>query len=336
MGGSSLGAKALLSVFGPAEGVRIHILDTIEPEAVSRIFSSLDMKSTLFNVITKSGKTLETLVMLHLILRRLDENGLDPKERIVITTGEAPGNELYQWAGSRGIRTLPFPHGVEGRYSVLSSVGLFPALYMYCNPEEILKGAEPVARSYFTEGNEPLAFAAKSVAAIEEGMDAHVFLTYSSPLRETGDWFAQLWAESLGKNGNGQIPVTAVGPSAQHSQLQLYLDGPKRAAISLVGLEKHKDDIVLEGVDAPLRSLGGKRLFDILRAEMDATGLALAENEVFSRTILLEKPREKEIGGLLMFLEMATAHACYLVGVNPYDQPAVEEGKRHARDILGL
>ncbi len=336
MGGSSLGAKALLSVFGPAEGVRIHILDTIEPEVVESVLSSLDLRNTLFNVVTKSGKTLETLVLLNIILRRLEKEGVEPKERMVITTTESEENELHRWATEKGIRTLPFPHGVEGRYSVLSSVGLFPALYMNCNPEELLKGAEGVARQYFEENNEPLVFASKSVAAMEEGVSAHVFLTYSSSLKETGGWFAQLWAESLGKNGKGQIPVTAVGPAAQHSQLQLYLDGPKNTAISLLGIENHRDDITVEGTDAPGRSLNGKSLSQILKAEMRATGLAMSERKVFNRKLVLESLDENEIGRLLIFLEMATAYACHLTDVNPYDQPAVEAGKRHTREILGL
>jgi len=336
MGGSSLGTKALISIFGPADGVRIHVLDTIEPEAVNSVFSSIDLKKTMFDVVTKSGNTLETLALLSVILQRLEKEGIDAGKRIVITTTESEDNDLYRWATEKGIRTLPFPHGVEGRYSVLSSVGLFPALYMNCSPEEILRGAEPVAKRYFTENNDALLFAAKSVAAIEAGRDAHVFLTYSSALRETGEWFAQLWAESLGKDGKGQIPVTAVGPAAQHSQLQLYLDGPKNSAISLLGIEKHRDDITLEESDAPAHFLKGKGLSQILNAEMEATALALSEKEVFNRTLMLERTSGKEVGALLMFLEMATAYTCYLTGVNPYDQPAVEAGKRHTRKILGL
>ncbi len=336
MGGSSLGAKALLRAFGPADGVKIRILDTIEPEVVNSLFSSVKPKDTLFNVVTKSGRTLETLAMLDVILQELQKEGVDAAEHLVITTTESDDNELYLWAKGMGIRTLAFPHGVEGRYSVLSSVGLFPALYMGCNPEEILKGAESVARQYFNENNDPLIFASKSVEAMESGMAAHVFLTYSSGLKDVGDWFAQLWAESLGKGGKGQLPAVAVGPSAQHSQLQLYLDGPKNVAVTLVGVESHEGGRILEGGGAPARFLRGKTLSQILNAEMEATELALSERKVFNRKIALESLDENEIGALLTFLEMATAYACYLIGVNPYDQPAVETEKRHAREILGL
>ncbi len=335
MGGSSLGAKALLSIFGPAEGVRIHILDTIEPEVVDSLFSSLNLKSTLFNVVTKSGRTLETLAMLNVILQKLEKEGLDVRKRLVITTTESNDNELYRWAVDGGIRTLPFPHGVEGRYSVLSSVGLFPALYMDCEPEGILRGGEAVARQYFNEMNDPLLFASKSVSAMESGMAAHVFLTYSSPLKDAGDWFAQLWAESLGKNGKGQLPAVAVGPAVQHSQLQLYLDGPKNIALSILEVEGHDMGQKITNSVGPY-NLAGKSLSEILGAEARATAVSLTEKRVFNRTLALGELNEREMGGLLAFLEMATAYAGYLMGVNPYDQPAVEAEKRHAREILGL
>ncbi len=335
MGGSSLGAKALLSAFGPADGLKIHILDTIEPDVVESLFSSLNLKSTLFNVITKSGRTLETLALLNVVLQKLETEGLNVRERLVITTTESDDNELYRWAVDSGIRTLPFPHGVEGRYSVLSSVGLFPALYMNCEPEGILRGAEAVAKQYFRENNEPLVFSSKSVSAMEAGISSHVLLPYSVYLKETGEWFAQLWAESLGKNGKGQLPAVAVGPAVQHSQLQLYLDGPKNIGLSILEVEGHDMDAEITNSVGPY-NLAGKSLSDILGAEARATAVSLTEKRVFNRTLALGELNEREIGGLLAFLEMATAYAGYLMGVNPYDQPAVEEEKRHAREILGL
>lgn len=336
MGGSSLGAKALLSLFGPAEGVRVHVLDTIEPAAVKDLFSTIRPEDTLFNVVTKSGRTLETLVMLNIVLRRLEEVGIDPASHLIITTTESEENALYSWAVSRGIRTLPFPHGVEGRYSVLSSVGLFPALYMDCSAEELLKGAEGVARGYFGEKNDALLFASRSVAAIEAGMSSHIFFTYTQSMRDLGEWFSQLWAESLGKDGKGQLPSVVVGPAAQHSQLQLYLDGPKNIAVTLAGAGGHEDQIAVEEAGSPGDNLAGKTLSEILNAEMKATGLAMSEREVFNRTVLLEDLGEREIGGLIMFLEMATAYSCYLLGVNPYNQPAVETAKEYAKRMLGI
>ena len=336
MGGSSLGAKALLSLFGPAEGVRIHVLDTIEPAVVEDLFSTIRLEDTLFNVVTKSGRTLETLAMLNIILRRLEEGGLDLTSHLIITTTESEENGLYSWAVSRGIRTLPFPHGVEGRYSVLSSVGLFPALYMDCNAEDLLRGAEGIARGYFDGKNEALLFASRSVAAIEDGMSSHIFFTYAQAMRDLGEWFSQLWAESLGKDGKGQIPVTVVGPAAQHSQLQLYLDGPKNIAVTLVGTEEHEGQFTIKKTNSPGDHLAGKTLSEILNAEMKATGLAMSDRKAFNRAVMLEGLREREIGSLIMFLEMATAYSCYLLGVDPYTQPAVESAKEYAKRMLGI
>jgi glucose-6-phosphate isomerase len=342
MGGSSYGGKALCALahnpFARAGATQVHFIDNIDPLTSDRSLLCLDFKTTVFAIVSKSGDTAETLAQA-LILVGEAQTRLGKEEArdhfIVIT--EPRDSALMRLAKTHGFTMLDHDPGVGGRFSALTNVGLLPAMVAGVNIRAVRKGAAEVIRHTFgTKDPEPAKGAALSVALMEQGRTLSVLMPYCDRLDAMGVWYCQLWAESLGKGGKGGTPLRSLGVCDQHSQLQLYLDGPRDKLISLILLEQAGRGATLPKVSDPaLGYLSGRTLGDLMDAEQRATAETLVRNHCPVRVFGLKVLDEEAMGALMMHFMLETMIAGELLGVNAFDQPAVEEGKILAREYLG-
>jgi glucose-6-phosphate isomerase len=314
-------------------------LDNIDPHSINRVIDLVTREKdhTLLVVISKSGETPETISQFMLFNDLLrDSPGI--KERIVLITAKE-GGILREVADKENYSTLNVPDGIGGRFSVLTPVGLFPALFMGLDIEGILAGAHDMAyhiKETFHGSNMALALASTLYLLERRGKDVHVMMPYCERLSAFADWFRQLEAESLGKGGYGATPVKALGVTDQHSQLQLYVDGPKDKIVLFLYAEGEKRLIpdsfpYLGGLDY----LRGKDLGDLFRAELAGTKFSLLESNVPNLTLVLDQMNSYNLGALFFLFEMVITFLGYLYGVNPFDQPGVELGKIYTKAIMG-
>lgn len=362
IGGSSLGTRAIWSALTrrhstallngtPRVGPKLHFLENTDPLDIADLLGHLDLSTTAFNVVTKSGVTIETMSSFFLIRDRLVERfGEDGyRKRMFVTTDPVQG-ALRSMARRDNLTCFEVPPGVGGRFSALTAVGLFPLACAGIDVVGLLDGANTVASRVFDrdpDENAAAMFALSQVALYRKGITDVVFMPYAQGLVDTADWFVQLWAESLGKrttddDGNpihiGPTPISALGTIDQHSQLQLFMEGPANKNIVFVEVEDMGSSLAVPPVRLScetLAHLGGKRFDEITRAELAGVRAGLAEVQRPSSTIRLEKLNAETMGGLLMLLEAATAIAGSLLDVDPFNQPGVELAKRYAHGLLG-
>jgi glucose-6-phosphate isomerase len=347
-GGSSLGGQTLYSLvdrgFGPAAGrPQLIFLDNVDPDTFSALFTSLDLSRLGVIAISKSGGTAETLcqfaILLHALLREVDESRLAARVAVITEPKDSP---LKALAERFGLPTLDHDTGVGGRFSVLTNVGLLPACLAGLDLEELRGGAAAVLEATLAgetaAGADPAVGAALNIGLMRDnGVSQTVLLPYLDRLAHFGLWFRQLWAESLGKDGQGTTPIRAMGTVDQHSQLQLYLAGPWDKMFTVLSLDtagegRRVDPELLD--DPRLDYLAGRRMGDLLDAEARATADTLIRNGRPTRLIRLDALDEETLGGLFMHYMLETILAAHLLNVDPFDQPAVEEGKVLARDYL--
>ncbi len=368
IGGSALGTRALLAALrrpawnewsddGREFFPRLTVLDNIDPATVSAALARIDPRRVLVNVISKSGGTAETMAQ-YLVVRAWLEDALGAAahRHLVFTTDPARG-ALRDLAARDGIATLAVPPDVGGRFSVLSPVGLLPAALVGIDIDGLLAGARQAVER--AEADELLRNPAGLYAALHWAADAdlgarvHVFMPYSDRLRELVEWYRQLWAESLGKRTSrdgvevhaGPTPVAAVGATDQHSQLQLFMEGPYDKVIGFAVVEEPDADVRIPPPpdDVPgvtplppdLAYLSGHTLGGLLRAEYAATATALARAGRMSCTLRLPRLDAGTVGELIMFFQIATGYAGVFYGVDPFDQPGVELGKRLTYAAMG-
>jgi glucose-6-phosphate isomerase len=347
-GGSSLGGQTLYALadlgFGPRPGSpKVHFLDNIDPATFAAFVAAVDLTRTAFIVISKSGGTAETLTQFAVCLDavRNAAGTLDVGSQFVAVT-EPKDNALRQLAKRHGIRTLDHDPGVGGRFSVLSNVGLLPALVSGLDAAAVREGAASVLDATLAASNprqsEPALGAALSVALNRHrGVTQTVIMPYVHRLAHFGLWFRQLWAESLGKDGKGTTPIRAMGTVDQHSQLQLYLAGPRDKMFTLVTLAVAGQGGAISAAFADSPALGylaGRSMGDLLDAEQRATAESLVRQGRPTRVFRLQALDERTLGALLMHFMLETIIAADLLGVDAFDQPAVEEGKVLARQYL--
>ncbi len=343
IGGSSLGARALIEALrSPKRGMDVAFVSAPDPDAYADILPSrTEWKRTALLVVSKSGSTLEP-VSVFLALRAALIRSVGAKKHaahVVVITDPREGNPLLAFARAEGYEVLPHPLNVGGRFSVLSPVGLFPAACAGIDVRRLLSGAQRLEEDRRIKREACLAarFAADQFLAYQAGRTTHVFMPYAARLRLVSLWFRQLWAESLGKDGKGPTPVASVGPDDQHSQLQLYQQGPDDKTLTFVDVERFASSPKVpaaKGADA-FAPIPGRSFTDILHAERKGVAEALAEDGRRSATFAVPSISPESVGALLQCLMQAAAFMGELLQVNAFDQPGVEAGKREARKILG-
>jgi glucose-6-phosphate isomerase len=338
IGGSSLGSETLVNALGEIHNKKFYFLDNIDPDYIMPILNSIDPNKTLFYVVTKSGTTMETIsqfiFIYNWLLKKLD-NPQKVKNHFVFCTDPNKG-DLKELANLWNIPCFEIPENLGGRFSVLSAVGLFPALMSGIDPFKLLEGANLVREDFLNSCKEgkihKLIILANEIITHYQKHNRRitVFMPYSQKLKTLSFWFTQLWAESLGKNNLGLTPLPAVGPTDQHSILQLLCDGPDDKVIGLIKIEGFNNVLDLNWNGPKLNSfelLSGITLNQLLDSEEYATKQVLLSKGRPLFEILLPRLNETTLGELLFSLELLTAITGYLLKINPYDQPGVEEGK---------
>lgn len=329
---------------------KLYVADNVDPERLTYLFDTIDVTKCLFNCVSKSGSTSETMSQFMIIKEMLEEklSKEEATKHIVCTTDKENGN-LIKIAKAEGYKTFFIPSGVGGRFSELTPVGLLPAAMCGIDIKEMLKGAafmDELSKEDDVYKNPAYMYAILSYIAMEQGRNISVMMPYADSLKYISDWFAQLWAESLGKkfdvDGNvvfaGQTPVKALGVTDQHSQVQLYTEGPFDKIIVLLGVDKFKETITIPKIygDIPsLGFLGGITQNQLIKTEQMATEYALLKGGKANMTITLPEVNEFTIGQLLYMFEVATAFAGELLNINAFDQPGVEEGKNATYAMFG-
>ncbi len=356
-GGSSLGGQALAQIAGwrvptGSEGLnsgkrpRLHFLDNIDSFAMDRILQSVQFEQTHVLLISKSGSTAETLAQGLIFLDAFIEAGLEDLLPRHFTGLSDPmgkhGNGLRDLCAKYHIPVLDHVSGLGGRFSALSNVGLLPASIAGVDIAAVRAGALDVLEEALAASpidSMPACGAAINVAFLKQrGINISVLFGYGDRFERFTRWHAQLWAESLGKDGLGMTPVAALGPVDQHSQLQLFLDGPEDKLYTFVttktqGTGGHINDELAHLAGA--QYLGGKRLGDLVDTMQRATAETLARKGRPVRTLHIDSVEPATMGELMMHFMLETVIAADLLGVDPFNQPAVEDGKVLARRYLG-
>ena len=361
IGGSALGGIALqnalrhpyynLMSHEDRDGPRIFFSDNIDPDMLTSLLDVLDPKETLFNIVTKSGSTAETMSTFLLVRQLLiDAIGDLWRDRVVFTTDPAKG-DLLKIATEEKIVAFAVPQNVGGRFSVFTPVGLLPAAIAGIDVQALLDGATTMEERFQTTADprqHPAYIAALLLylANVVKGKRIVVMMPYVQALKDVADWFRQLWAESLGKkydlSGNvvhaGQTPVKALGATDQHSQLQLYIEGPYDKVILFVAVERYHHSLPFPEAYPEYESLGyfaGHTMEEVIQAERVATELAMTRNHRPNATFLLPEVSPFSLGEFLYFLEVQTVASGALYQINPLDQPGVEEGKGATYALIG-
>ena len=357
IGGSALGPIALrTSLASPswnelddaARGgrPRLHVLQNVDPRTIAELLGRLDLARTMFVVTSKSGGTAETMAQYLVIRARLDSAGLPPARHFVFITDPERG-ALRALARAESIPAFDVPANVGGRFSVLTPVGLLPAALLGIDVHALLAGAGAIRDRCATSDlfrNPAGCFAVLQWLATERrGRHVHVLMPYDDRLRDIALWFVQLWAESLGKvrpdgSHTGPTPLAALGATDQHSQVQLFMEGPHDKTVTVIAIDARDDDLDIPALhsDVPeLAYLGGHSLGELLDAERQATTGALARRGRPSMTVYLPRVDAHHLGELMMLFEIATAYAGALFGVDAFDQPGVELGKQFTYAVLG-
>lgn len=359
IGGSALGPMAVFQALchlrhnelpkSKRKAPKLYVEDNVDPERMVALLDVLDLDKTVFNVVTKSGATSETMAQYLIIMDILKKRyGEKAKEHMIATTSAHKGN-LIKIAQQAGLKTFYIPDGVGGRFSELCPVGLLPAAVCGIDIKLLLAGAaymDKICKSKDLKKNPALISALLEVLSMKKGKNISVMMPYADSLKYIADWYCQLWGESLGKavdnDGNkvfvGQTPVKALGVTDQHSQVQLYREGPFDKVITLIGVENFRNTVeISEGcLDIPdVSFLCGHTMNELINAEREATEYALTTANRLNYTIMLPEVNAFTIGQLLFMFEMETAYAGAMLNIDTFNQPGVEGGKNATYALFG-
>lgn len=353
IGGSDLGARTFLSALGGAKkGMKVEFIGAnTDPEEIADLLDRVDLRKAAINIVSKSGDTIEPMSTFLLLRDRLAKKvGVKKVGRHVIATTDQSEGTLRLLAQREGYAVLPVPRDIGGRFSALTPVGLFPAACAGIDVGGLLAGAGDALEDFWSAPvgeNGPLMHAGLHYDAyVRRFQHISVLMPYAAKLEDFAFWFQQLWAESLGKKydrgdrevHHGLTPVAALGATDQHSQLQLYNEGPADKIVTMIEVERFRADFA---VPTPFKDvegvayMGGRRFSEIIRGECAATASALAHHGRPSGTLHIREITPKSVGALMMFFMLATAAMGELLNVNAYDQPGVEQGKRTLYALLG-
>ena len=352
-GGSSLGGQTLAQLAGfavPGVGAlrappQLHFIDNLDPDSFQTLLARLPHATTRFIAISKSGGTAETLMQTIAALSAIQSQGLQtriPDIFLGITEPAKAGkaNGLRDLLGKYRVPMLDHDTGVGGRYSALTNVGLLPAAMLGLDVAAVREGAGLALAPVLARkpaAHVPAAVGAALSVVLSESKSISVLMAYCDRLQRFTHWYVQLWAESLGKGGKGTTPVAALGPVDQHSQLQLFIGGPRDKLFTVITVDGAGHGPRIDGELARLAGepgLAGKTIGDLVAAEGRATAETLAKNGCPVRTIHVSKLDEESLGELMMHFMLETIIAAHLLGIDAFDQPAVEEGKVLAKKYL--
>lgn len=361
IGGSALGPIALQTALHPKyynelsaeerHGLpRLHVMDNVDPSKFAEVLSRIHPERTLVNVVTKSGSTAETMAAFLIFKKKLEDalGKEKAKSHIWVTTDPEKG-DLRKIATAEGYRTFAIPENVGGRFSVLTPVGLVPAAVLGMDVAELLAGAEymvEICRNTNIHENPAALFAATQYLASKQGKNISIMMPYSDRLKDVADWYRQLWAESLGKKMSldgevvnvGQTPVNALGVTDQHSQVQLYAEGPYDKVINFLHVLKLPQDVAIPTDLTSYSStgyLGGHTMAELLDIEYRGTAHALTSAGRANATFQIPEVNAFTVGQMFYLLEMATAISGDLYNIDAFDQPGVEAGKVAAYALMG-
>ena len=359
IGGSALGPIAVFQALchlrhnelpkAKRKAPKLYVEDNVDPERMIALLDVLDLDKTMFNVVTKSGATSETMAQYLIIMDLLKQKyGEIASEHMIATTSSSKGN-LIKIAQNEGLKTFYIPDGVGGRFSELCPVGLLPAAVVGVDIKELLAGAKYMDKLCLTKDlkkNPALMTALLEYIAITRGKNISVMMPYADSLKYIADWYCQLWGESLGKavdnDGNevfvGQTPVKALGVTDQHSQVQLYREGPFDKVITIIAVDNYRGTYeISKGCDdlPDVNFLCGHTLNELITAERKATEYALTTANRLNYTITLPEVNAFTIGQLLFLFEMETAYTGAMLNINTFNQPGVEGGKNATYALFG-
>ena len=359
IGGSALGPIAVFQALchlrhnelpkSKRKAPKLYVEDNVDPERMAALLDVLDLDKTIFNVVTKSGATSETMAQYLIIMDILKKKfGDKANEHMIATTSAHKGN-LIKIAKEEGLKTFYIPDGVGGRFSELCPVGLLPAAVVGIDIKQLLKGAaymDKICKNKNLYQNPALMTALLEVLSMRRGKNISVMMPYADGLKYIADWYCQLWGESLGKavdnQGNyvyeGQTPVKALGVTDQHSQVQLYREGPFDKVITIIAVENFRSTVnISDGCEniPDVNFLCGNTMNKLINAEREATEYALTTAKRLNYTITLPEINAFTIGQLLYMFEMETAYAGAMLNIDTFNQPGVEGGKNATYALFG-
>ncbi|MCA8960144.1 MAG: glucose-6-phosphate isomerase, partial [Planctomycetes bacterium] len=342
-----------VDALAPEKRDRLVVLDNVDPDTVTRALSDDDLRDALFLAISKSGSTAETIAQLLYFRGRMKRAGLDDWSRRVIAITDPSRGPLRELAEREGMLTLPVPTDVGGRFSVLTPVGLLPARLLGLDGEALIAGARDLRDEIIQNLDGPSAaavvdfVATQAALALDHGQSIQVVLSYCDRLETFGDWFCQLWAESLGKRVDrsgsvvhrGSTPLGAVGATDQHSLVQLFREGPDDKQYWVMSVDESGDPAEIAEDAAEIHAdfgyLAGTTIDGLFRAERRGTVAALRAAQRPVSEIVLDRLDARHLGALFFWYKLATSLAGDLYNVDPYDQPGVEAGKIAAFALMG-
>ena len=339
-GGSGLSARAMAILKHGIEQQRgqqqLHVLDNLDPSRLQHLLDSPDLPEYCFVVVSKSGNTLETLTQASCIIQTMKKRGITAWAKQFIAITADPRSPLAVLAQDNAIQLLPHDPDIGGRFSIMSEAGFLPAAFAGLDTRRLQAGSAHMWTHLRGEGATlVIANTLLQYHNWQEGKPMHICMPYSEQLWGFALWWRQSWAESLAKQGKGTAPICSIGTRDQHSQLQLYLDGPKDKFFTLLLPDwQQKGSFIEDDTNLSLKYLAGKHAGDIVAAEQLATSQTLIKQGVPVRVIHVPTIDEYTLGALLMYFTIEIVLMAELWNINPFDQPAVEESKRLAHHYL--
>lgn len=348
IGGSSLGPQALIESLntplwnrlskGKRKGkLTIDFIDNLDPQIIRTVLSRLKLEKTFFLVISKGGGTLETVVPMLIVKEWLGEEKFYKQSAFITTLNKGL---LFELSKKYNVPVFSIPENVGGRFSVFSPVGLLPAALCGLNLHEIKEGikeADRLCQENSFKENIAASVALSGYFSYKANKNIFVLMPYSTCMKKVADWFIQLWAESLGKSSKGSTPLPAVGATDQHSQIQMFNEGPNDKLVCFIKVNKHKKDLVIPDFSTTHKEFSlysGKKVGKILNMELDATRKALTERNRANLLLTLPELDEYYLSQLLYIFEVSTAICGGLLDINPFDQPGVELAKKYTKEML--
>ena len=336
VGGSSLGAKTITAIKDNHD-VEIDFFESIDSGTLKNKLNKIGLKNTFFLVISKSGQTIETICQALIIIEKLRNDKIADLDKRFLFVTQDEKSDIGQIAANIGAPIKSHPSDIGGRFSYLTIVGLLPAALIGSDIKKIRQGAKTILENFINQDektNEISKICAYQLYLFDKNFSANVIMPYIDSFKDFTDWYRQLWAESLGKNGFGSTPINSMGTVDQHSQLQLYLDGPKDKFFTFSTNKKPQDDFLIKDVEQHKTRFGGKNLNAIVRAEQESTIEILALEKLPIRIIELEFVDEEILSALMMQMFLETILIAKVKKINPFDQPAVEMRKILSKKML--